>query len=104
MSNEFDAYHKWLGIRPEDQPPNHYRLLGIDLFESDPVVVQSASDQRMAHVRTYSTGKHLKASQQILNEISNAKLCLLSPTDRLEYDQQLRAEQRAALPMAARPP
>ena len=32
----FDAYHEWLGIPPKDQPPNHYRLLGIELFESQP--------------------------------------------------------------------
>ena len=31
----FDPYHKWLGILPEEQPPNHYRLLGIVDFESD---------------------------------------------------------------------
>ncbi len=23
----FDAYRKWLGIPPEEQPPHHYRLL-----------------------------------------------------------------------------
>ena len=32
----FDPYHKWLGISPKDQPPHHYRLLGIDLFEVRP--------------------------------------------------------------------
>ena len=35
MVEQFDAYHKWLGIAPKDQPPNHYRLLGVDLFEAD---------------------------------------------------------------------
>ena len=35
MTPEFDPDHKWLGIPPKDQPPNHYRLLGLDLFESD---------------------------------------------------------------------
>lgn len=27
MGVPFDPYHKWLGIPPKDQPPNHYRLL-----------------------------------------------------------------------------
>ena len=31
--HEFDPYHQWLGIAPSDQPPNHYRLLGLQLFE-----------------------------------------------------------------------
>ena len=26
---EFDPYHRWLGIPPEEQPADHYRLLGI---------------------------------------------------------------------------
>jgi hypothetical protein len=37
-STQFDPYRKWLGIAPADQPPNHYRLLGLDLFESVLVV------------------------------------------------------------------
>ena len=35
MPESFDPYHRWLGIPPREQPPNHYRLLGIDLFEAD---------------------------------------------------------------------
>ena len=38
---EFNAYHKWLGIPPEEQPPNHYRLLGIALFEKDTIKLTS---------------------------------------------------------------
>jgi hypothetical protein len=44
----FNGYHCWLGISPKDCPPNHYRLLGIDLFESNPEVISNAADQRMA--------------------------------------------------------
>jgi len=91
MSGSFDPYHKWLGISPKDQPPNHYRLLAIDLFESDPDVISSAADQRMAHVRAFQTGKHSSLSQEILNEIAAARVCLLSPEKRADYDRQLRA-------------
>ena len=36
MSNpDFDPYHEWLGIPPDEQPANHYRLLGLELFEED---------------------------------------------------------------------
>lgn len=45
MADDFDPYRKWLGIVPKDQPPNHYRLLGIELFESDPDVIEGAADQ-----------------------------------------------------------
>ncbi|OYV88598.1 MAG: hypothetical protein B7Z73_08245 [Planctomycetia bacterium 21-64-5] len=93
---DFDPYHKWLGIPLKDQPPNHYRLLGIELFESDPDVIESAADQRMAHVRTFQTGQNSAVSQRILNELSAAKLCLLNPQKRAEYDRPLREKTQAA--------
>lgn len=96
MPDSFDAYHKWLGISPKDQPPHHYRLLGIEMFESDPDVIEAAADQRMAHVRTYQTGQNSELSQRILNELSAAKLCLLTGEKKAAYDAQLR--QRAAAP------
>ena len=98
MSEQFDAYHKWLGIPPKDQPPHHYRLLGLEPFESDPAVIENGADQRMAHIRTCGTGKRAALSQQILNEISAAKLCLLRPTKKA-YDQDLQA--RLASPATA---
>ncbi|HVA48109.1 MAG TPA: hypothetical protein VNH11_17200 [Pirellulales bacterium] len=54
----FDPYHKWLGIPAWEQPPNHYRFLGLTNFESDPDAIESAADQRMAHVRTFQSGVH----------------------------------------------
>ena len=47
MSENFDPYYKWLAIPPEEQPPHHYRLLGVQRFESDPDVIATAADQRM---------------------------------------------------------
>ena len=47
MSDQFDPYHKWLGIAPKDQPPHHYRLLGIDAFEDDRDVIDSAANRVM---------------------------------------------------------
>ena len=58
MSGTFNEYHVWLGIPPHEQPPNHYRLLGIALFESDPDVIDHAADRQMAHIRTFQSGKH----------------------------------------------
>ena len=42
MSDAFDPYHRWLGIPPDEQPPHHYRLLGINAFETDPEVIRDA--------------------------------------------------------------
>jgi hypothetical protein len=90
MSESFDAYHKWLAIPPSEQPPNHYRLLGLSLFESDPEVIAIAADRQMSHVQTYKNGPRAELSQTLLNEIATAKLCLLKPQKKLAYDSQLR--------------
>jgi hypothetical protein len=91
MSEEIDVYYEWLGIKPEDQPPNHYQLLGVDLFESDENVLARAADERMVYVRTFATGRHSKRSQGLLNEIAAAKLCLLDEKRRNEYDETLKS-------------
>jgi len=86
----FDAYRKWLGLRPEDRPYNYYQLLGVPLFESDPDVISNAADQRMAHVRSFQTGPHGALSQKLLNEIAEARVCLLNPGKKAAYDERLR--------------
>ena len=87
---DFDPYRKWLGIPPQEQPPNHYRLLGIGLFESDPDVISNASDRQMFHVRTFQSGAYAEIAQFILNELSAARVCLLDPQRKAEYDHWLR--------------
>ena len=94
----FDPYRKWLGIPPKSQPPNHYHLLGIGLFESDPDVISNAADRQMAHVRTFQSGKHSELSQQILNELSAARICLLDANKRAEYNAKLRATLKSSKP------
>lgn len=103
MSNAFDPYHTWLGIAPSEQPPNHYRLLGIALYESDPDVISNAADRQMAHIRTFQSGKYSKESQKILNELSAARVLLLDPKKHAEYDAKLRAASYAAMPNQGMP-
>lgn len=92
----FDAYYKWLAIPPSEQPPNCYRLLGVAIYESDPDVIEAAADQRMAHIRTYQTGKHGAISQKLLNELADARLTLLNLAKKAEYDARLRSQMVAA--------
>ncbi len=89
MSETFDPYHKWLGIPPDEQPPNHYRLLGIAAFETDRDVIQMGVDRQMLLLRSLQSGKHSDHCQRILSEISAAKLCLLERDSKAEYDQSL---------------
>lgn len=86
----FDPYYKWLGIPTKDQPPNHYRLLGLERFEADPDVIETAADKQMAFIRTCATGKHVTESQKLLNEIAAARVCLLNTKSKSAYDKGLR--------------
>lgn len=88
----FDPYRKWLGISPKDQPPNHYRLLGVELFETDLDVIEGAADKQMAFVRQYQSGEHAPDAAKILNELAAARLCLLKPTTKDAYDEKLKKE------------
>ncbi len=107
MSSAFDPYYKWLAIPPAEQPPNHYRLLALNLFESDADVIATAADQRMAHVRSFQSGQYVDASQRLLNELASARICLLKPDKKSAYDATLRAriaEQSARTAPAPPPP
>lgn len=92
MTEAFDPYLKWLGIPPKHQPPNDYRLLGIEPFEADPDVIANAADQRMAHLKNFAAGKHSRLSQKILNEIAAARVRLLNPQEKAKYDAGLRKQ------------
>jgi len=101
MPKEFDPYRKWLGIPPKDQPPHHYRLLGIAPFEDDPDVIENAAERQMAHVRRFQSGQRASLSQTILNELAAAKICLLDPRKKVQYDEILREKlEPTALPVA----
>jgi WD40 repeat protein len=100
----FDPYRKWLGIPLEEQPPDHYRLLGIARFESDPDVISNAADRQMVHVRSFQSGGYSSLSQKLLNELAAARVCLLDPKKRGAYDEQLRSRLADQSPAPAPPP
>ena len=104
MPETFDAYHRWLGIPPNQQPPNHYRLLGIQPFEEDREVIETAADRQMIHLRNYQSGKHSDLSQKLLNEVAAARVCLLNPERKAQYDlAQRQISAAASIPLAAPP-
>ncbi len=92
MSVAFDPYHKWLGILPKDQPPHHYRLLGLEPFEGDLQVIEGAADRQIGFLRKFQSGEQAAACQKLLNEVSRARLCLLKPAAKAAYDNELRIQ------------
>ena len=74
----------------EEQPPHLYRLLGLQMFESDPDVIGNAADQRMALLKTFAIGNHSALSEDLLNEVARARVSLLNSSKKLTYDAKLR--------------
>jgi len=99
MPERFDPYHQWLGIPPQEQPPDHYRLLAMARFEAGPDVIGHAADQRMAFLRTFQAGPHANDAVRLLNEVARARITLLDPRRKAAYDTML----RSAVPIDAAP-
>src|SRR5262245_26005631 len=92
---QFDPYYTWLGIPPSEQPANHYRLLGIQLFESNPSVIENAADRQMKHLQSFKIGAKAALSQRLLTEVSAARVQLLDPARKTAYDADLRSRTAA---------
>ena len=92
MTESFDPYYIWLGIPPDQQPPNHYRLLGLQSAEDDLGVVQNAVDRLRRHVQSFAGGEHQAAADEILGRIDSARLCLLDNSAKSQYDEQLNSK------------
>jgi hypothetical protein len=103
MADKFNPWHTWLGIPAEEQPADHYRLLGIQQLEDNPTVIENAADQRMMLLRSFQTGKHSDLSQTLLNEVAAARVCLLNPEKKAAYDRDLLSKRQAAAQAKAAP-
>lgn len=90
VEETFDPYHRWLGIPPSEQPANHYRLLGLTLFESNQEVIDSAAMRQIAHIRSQALGPNRGRIHSLLNELAEARVTLLNPQSKSKYDQDLR--------------
>lgn len=90
MAESFDPYHLWLGISPGNQPPNHYRLLGIELFESSDDVIDAAASRQSMTLRDFTSGEHGDLAEKLLDEVRAARVCLLNAKEKTAYDASLR--------------
>ena len=89
---DIDVYKEWLGIPEGDRPPDNYSLLRLVQFEDDTEKIQANYRKLNAHVRKYATGQYLKQSQDLLNELAKAMLCLTDPSAKHDYDESLGRE------------
>lgn len=95
--NSFNPYQHWLGIPDTFGVPNHYRLLGLRLFEDLPAAISAAVARAGGILCTHLSGPDAHEARRLLQEIEAARLCLLNPSAKAEYDAALR-QQLTALP------
>jgi len=90
MSSSFDPYQQWFGIPTGEQPPDHYRLLGVEPFCDDSERIAQAADQQMMRIGALLRGDHAREAQRILGQLASAKICLADPNTKTTYDAALR--------------
>lgn len=90
---QFDPYRKWFGISTGRRPPSHYELLGVDAYESKTDVLEDAIGRRVEFLQAVSNGEHVAVAQRMLNEIAQARLCLLDVAKKKRYDEELQVAQ-----------
>jgi len=95
---EFDPYLTWLGIPPNQRPPTHYQLLGVDPAITDAAVIKALAIQRSAYVRNFQRTEHGDVCTRILEELARAEAILTDPPKRAEYDRSLKPLTPAPLP------
>lgn len=85
----FDPFHKWLGIRKKKGAMTHYDLLGISLDEDDIEVIKSAVEQRMQFIESKRGEGHDRAVTTLINLLQEAEMTLLDPEMRRDYDRSM---------------
>jgi hypothetical protein len=81
-----DVYKEWLGIPEGPRPPDHYALLRLVQFEDDVDKIRKNYKKLNGHVRKYATGQYSSESQELLNELAKAMLCLTDVERKRDYD------------------
>jgi hypothetical protein len=89
MAAKIDVYKEWLGIPDGPRPPDHYALLRLVQFEDDPEKIRKNYKKLNGHVRKYATGQYSNESQDLLNELAKAMLCLTDAESKKDYDRSL---------------
>ena len=92
MAQEIDVYREWLGIEETARPLNHYQLLRLKPFEDKAAKIHSHYRKMNAYVRKFAVGEHADRSQEILNELAKAMLCLTDAERKRGYDESLGRE------------
>ncbi|NUQ63046.1 MAG: PLP-dependent transferase [Pirellulales bacterium] len=95
MPAQIDVYRDWLKITETARPLNYYQLLRVTNFEDNVQLIRDRYRRMNEHVRKFAAGEYAKQSQDLLNELARAMLCLTDAQRKREYDASLGREGKA---------
>jgi hypothetical protein len=98
---DHDQICSWLGLPPGEWPPDHYRLLGLEVGEDNAELIEQRVHERLDTVRRYQM-MHPEQATEAMNRLAQAFVCLTDPSAKKTYDVQLGIV--VAAPAAAAPP
>src|SRR4051812_13144324 len=78
----------WLGLKPDEWPPDHYRLLGLQAGEGDTALIEQRIHERLDTVRCYQM-LHPDQATEAMNRLAQAFVCLTEPAAKKLYDASL---------------
>lgn len=86
---KLDVYRDWLKISATNRPLNYYQILKLKPFEDDAAVIRDHYRKLNAYIRKFATGDYIDESQELLNELAKAMLCLTDLERKSDYDARL---------------
>ena len=93
----------WLGIPPDQWPPDHYALLGLAAGEADIERIEQNVHQRLERVRHHQLTSP-EAATEAMNRLAQAFVCLTDPEAKRAYDRLLLGEPPEPEPEPPAPP
>lgn len=86
---KLDVYRDWLKISATNRPLNFYQILKLKTFEDNTAIIRDHYRKLNAYIRKFATGDYIDESQDLLNELAKAMLCLTDKERKAEYDESL---------------
>jgi hypothetical protein len=95
-SRKHKCFTLWLDIPSSECPPNHYRLLGLPLFEQDCGKIRAAANQVLTKVATHNRPEDAADVAALRSYIAKVATGLLNPQQKTLYDGELRTRLASA--------
>ena len=92
MPQKIDPLEAWFGIAPEKQPPDHYRLLGLEQFEPNQDAISEGITKTKASLQKKAKAGYEEEAREVYELVKKAKLILQNPERKEIYDRLLKKQ------------